>query len=315
MLRTITGTDDRGFPATVTLDVNEPTLPDPEVLPLYPPTRFGVTVDPTQIETRLPWYPGARLCRVFGYPGDGIPPWQPAPRPSKPTEIDRRLERIAAVAPEITPHVSFKDWPDDARVAAMVHGWLDDLPIAEDDAVSTGVPAYLTWMHEPEPKGVDPALYRRRWFTLAKIVDDHVNGGHVPLVPVQTLQWTMSTGDGKGKGDLSIYYTGIGSPGIDCYADSWRPDYPPPGQFLAPALRLAAAAGVAPFLPELGSAKVATDTSGERRADWIRAVGSILRAEGAEAASWWDDFGTGGVDIRLDEPGRAAWNDVIEGRA
>ena len=310
MLRTFstTGTDDRGYDAKVTIEIAEP---DPIQLPAYPPMLAGVTVDPRDLMTgRLARYPGARLCRVFWGPGDGHPKWS-----------DPRLIKLAttmpAGVPRVIPHVSWKDWDSAAAARTGVTAFLDGLtgaagifPAGEDAEPL----AVLTWMHEPEPKGIDAALYRRNWWDLGGIVGDHPNGELVDLVAIQTLQWTESTKPGKGNGDLTRYYAGVAQPGIDCYANSWEPTYPDPVKFLQTALQLADRSGAAPCIPELGAMKLAYDPTGARRADWIRTVGGILKREGCSMVSWWDDLGTGGVDFRLDDkPSADAWRDVIAG--
>lgn len=313
MLRTITGVDDRGYPATITVAVDEPV---PQVVDLAPSMLVGVTVAPDLIEQRMPQWAGARITRVFGYPGEGIPHWTPRPFRAK-RGSDSRLQRLTAAAPDVIPNVVFRDWADDVTVASMVTAWVADLPVPptlEPGELSTLPQAFLTWCHEPGPKGVDPALYRRRWMTLSAILADLPAAGRVQPLPTDALQWVMGTDPAKGNGDLSIYHTGVGWPAMDCYADSWRPTYPDPRTFLTPALRIADAAGTPPFLPELGAALVAGDT-GERRAEWIRAVVEILRSEGCAGVCWWDNLGTGGTDLRLDdEPSRTAWQDAIAGR-
>jgi hypothetical protein len=253
--------------------------------------RVGVDLVPADMPTRFGRYPGCTLARVFGPPGAGIPAWGGA--------------RLAAAPTGITPHVSFKDWPDDDTASAAVVSHLNKLP--------EGRTEWLTYNHEPEGD-LDPAEYRRRWGVLAGVVHAHPARPRVTLVPIQTLQWTDNPS--KGAGDWSIWWAGVGDAvGWDCYADSWRDAYPAVGQFLATPLLAAAAIGLPLVVPELGAIRMPSDKTGDGRANWIRTVASALKVHGAAAVSWWDATGTGGRDFRLDDsPSYNAWRDVLAGR-
>jgi hypothetical protein len=256
----------------------------------------GVNLPPANLATRLPRYPGAAVCRVFGAAGQGIPAW-----------TDRRIHTLLAAG--VIPHVSFKDWADDTHARAAVWAWLDGLPVP---TVHGRDVAWLTYHHEPEGD-LAAQEYRRRWFVLAEVLYAHPHGDAVRLVPIQTLQWT--TNPAKGNGDPTIFYAGVGMPGMDCYADSWRATYPDPVRFVAPALRLAAASGGSLVVPELGAMRLVTDATGNGRADWIRAVCGLLIRGGCVAVSWWDTTDRKGKSFLLDdEPSYQAWRDVLAGR-
>jgi hypothetical protein len=258
----------------------------------------GVTVDPKQYEARIPVFPGSRMCRVFGYRGRGLPAWKPATG-------DGRVARLRELAPGIVPACVFQDWTDDTTTQAMVTAWLDEV-----DA-----DARLTWKHEADRKREDPTVYRRRCYLLAQWVCEHPHGHYVTVIPTQTYQWTMG-GAGKGNGDWSTYYTGIGTAGIDVYANSWENSYPDPGAFLAPLWRYRDTIGQPLEFPEFGAARVAGDADGRRRADWLYECGTMMRAQGVTAVAYWDDLGSNGTDLRLwtDRPATPevlAWRAVM----
>lgn len=259
----------------------------------------GTTVDPKQYEKRLPLYPGTRMCRVFGYTTRALPSWQS-------TVGDARVQRLHAIDPAIIPACVFQYWPDDATVKTTVDAWLDQVD----------GPCRLTWRHEADRKHEDPTVYRRRYYALAEWLLDHPNGPHVTLVPTATYQWTTSMAAGKGRGDWSTFYAGIGNPGVDTYADGWVDSYPDPGAFLAPLWRFRDVIGQDVELPEFGVARLASD-DGRRRAAWLTECARIMRAEGVTAVSYWDDLGSNGRDIRLSgddadvSPEVAAWRQVI----
>lgn len=242
----------------------------------------GVTVDPRQYETRIPAFPESRMCRVFGYPSKSLPAWQPA-------RGDGRIARLRELLPGVIPACVFQDWAGDDAAMKAVGDWLDQVD----------GPCRLTWRHEADRKRVDPTVYRRRWYLLAQRIMDHPNGEHVTLVPTQTYQWTMTYTAGKGGGDWSKYYTGIGIPGIDVYANSWEAHYPRPEEFLAPLWRYRDTIGSYLEIPEFGAARVAGDTDGSRRADWLYQCGAVMAREGVTAVAYWDDLGSNRTDLRL----------------
>lgn len=259
----------------------------------------GVTVDPKQYETRIPAFLGSQMCRVFGYASKSLPSWTPATG-------DGRVARLRELVPGITPACVFQDWPDDATTKARVNAWLDQV-----DA-----DCRLTWKHEADRKRTDPTVYRRCCYLLQQWVMDHPNGHHVTIVPTQTYQWTMANAAGKGSGDWSKYYTGVGIAGVDVYANSWESSYPDPGVFLTPLWRYRDTIGAPLEFPEFGAARVRGDADGKRRADFIYTCGQMMRAQGVTAVAYWDDLGSNGTDLRLwtdapTTPEALAWSAVM----
>lgn len=260
----------------------------------------GVTVDPKQYNSRIGAFLGSRMCRVFGYASRGLPSWAPATG-------DMRVATLRATLPGLIPACVFQDWPaDDGVMQKRIAAWLDQV-----DA-----PCRLTWRHEADRKREEPTVYRRRYFQLQQWVLDHPNGRHVTLVPTQTYQWTMASAGGKGHGDWSTFYTGIGNPGIDTYANSWEASYPDPAMFLAPLWRYRDLIGHPLEIPEFGAARVAGDPTGQKRADWLYQCASIMYAQGVTAVAYWDALGSNKTDLRLwadtpTTPEVLAWSAVI----
>jgi hypothetical protein len=259
----------------------------------------GVTVDPKAYASRLPVFPGNRMCRVFGYSSRGLPAWQPVTG-------DKRVATIRELVPGIVPACVWQDWPSDSETLPKVVAWLDQVD----------GPCRLTWRHEADRKREEPAAYRRRWYLLAQTVAEHPNGHYVTLVPTQTYQWTMAAAGGKGGGDWSKYYTGIGIAGVDVYANSWESRYPDPGAFLAPLWRYRDTIGRPLEFPEFGAARIAPDADGSQRADFLYRCAEIMHVQGVTAVAYWDDLGSNSTDLRLwkDQPATreaAAWAAVI----
>lgn len=259
----------------------------------------GVTVDPKQYEKRVPIFPASRMCRVFGYASKGLPAWQPV-------KGDDRVARLRGLTPGIIPACVFQDWTTDAETLAKISSWLDEVD----------TPARLTWRHEGDRKREEPTAYRRRWYLLAQTIVEHPNGHLVELVPTQTYQWTMASAGGKGGGDWSKYYTGVGNTGIDTYANSWESRYPDPGAFLAPLWRYQDVIGRPLEIPEFGAARIKADPTGSMRGDFLYACVQSMAAHGVTAVAYWDDLGSNNTDLRLwtVDPGTpevAAWAAAI----
>jgi hypothetical protein len=109
----------------------------------------------------------------------------------------------------------------------------------------------------------------------------------------------MASGNGKGAGDWSKYYTGIGTAGVDVYANSWESRYPDPGAFLAPLWRYRDTIGQPLEFPEFGAARIAGDPDGNLRADFLYRCAQIMAAQGVTAVAYWDDLGSNATDLRL----------------
>lgn len=261
--------------------------------------RVGVTIDPREYERRVPVFPRSGMCRVFGYPSTGLPSWVGRAG-------DRRIPWLRQAVPGIVPAAVFQDWPSDVATHERIDAWLDEVD----------GPVRLTWRHEADRKNEDATVYRRRYYLMQEWLLDHANGHHVTLVPTATYQWTLGNAGGKGRGDWSRFYAGIGTPGVDVYADSWRTDYPNPSAFLSPLWRFRDVIGQAIELPEFGAARLPVDADGQRRAGWLTECARIMAFEGVTAVSYWDDIGSNKTDLRLwsagpDTPEVAAWRAVM----
>lgn len=267
--------------------------------------RVGLNIDPTQIPTTLPQYPGLYSCRVFGPGGRGIPGW------STPVLTALRVAKVV-------PWVSFKDWPGDAPAIAAVKVWCDTLP----PDVSTAI---LTYHHEPEGD-ILPADYRARWVKVAATVRAHRNASKIKLVPIHTLypsrhklfdryspDWTKWTGVWQqwAPTDPAGRYVGDWM-GWDCYQEITATAYEDPQTFFRVPAGAAYQLGVPLAIPELGAVPIAGDTNGTGRANWIASCLTQLRGMEAVAVNWWQSTGTNGLDYRLnDAASSSAWRTGI----
>lgn len=327
--------DVAGRRVTVTLEVTEP---DPVPLDIgYPSMVVGSTVVAADFGNLLPDGRGAgsRFCRTFSAPGAGIAPWA----------TDRRK-----VPTGVAEWHSFKDYGDDQAAAARVTALLDTMPlelltappllpeldIYDPDGYSEGLPQgdgisfLLTHFHEGEKdfleQGLTAAEWRRRHRVIYRTVRQHRNGHRVAYVPIQTGTWTdakSSPGNPKGDRDVMAWWAGVGDyAGYDAYVSSvtTKPAapalYPPPEQFFALPVQLAAGSGRRLLLAELGVIKQgAPADQGQMRAVWMRAAARYLASVGCAGVAWWDSTGANSRDFRLTDPdGAAAWADVLAGR-
>lgn len=259
----------------------------------------GASIDPRAYTARVPALPESRMCRVFGYASKGMPTWRPQTG-------DRRVSTLCEMLPAIVPALVFQDWPDDAEVKRRLSVLLDE----------ADRPFRLTWRHEADRKHEPVEQYRRRYFLIQAWLGEHPNGYLATLVPTSTYQWTTSNAAGKGRGDWSLYHVGIGTPGVDTYANSWESGYPHVPKFLEPLWRYRDVINDDIEIPEFGAARARADVNGNGRAEFITAVADGLAAGGVTAVSYWDDIGSNGTDLRLwfdkpDTPELAAWRDVM----
>lgn len=240
------------------------------------PLQVGLTCQRDDMRGHFAQFPAASFCRVFSGPGSGLPAW-----PNLPDTV--------------TPWLSWKDSVPVAEVAA----WISTFPR----------PAKLTWQHECDAKatkgGLSLASYRAGWRALSDGLADHPRRGDVELVPIQTLQATVS----KLKSDWRTWWAGVGDAvGIDCYADSWGDKYPDPAEFLRVPLELAEGTGRRLYLPELGAVKMPSDLTGTGRASWIDDIAAILRERDAAGVAWWCAPGANARNFHLsDTSSAAAW--------
>ncbi len=259
-------------------------------LPAPTGMTVGMTVDPTNF-AEYAKYPGTRCSRIFSGPGSGLTSWSST--------------RITKLPTGVEPWISVKDYPSDAALVSWIK--------------SATRPARFCWWHERDNDGGDHAA-RMDFFAKQRHLADVFRS--VPdskvrfMSPPQTLQWTAMASTStkqKGDGDWRLWWPGSGEGATwDCYADSWRPQYPNPETFLRIPLEAAEGTGRPLYVAELGAARVSGDSSGTGRAAWIRDVATLLRERGCVYVAWWNDLGTGGTDFRLtDKPSADAWRAVI----
>jgi len=268
--------------------------------------KVGINASPAELAIALQTYPQVGTSRVFGAPGKGIPGW---------TSTAVNLLRKAGVI----PWLSFKDWANDTTATAAINIWLDTMP--------TDVPqAWLTYHHEPEGDLLSRE-YRRRWTLLAKTVRYHDNAERVKLVPIHTLypsrhkasdrystdwtdwigvwqQWAPQDAAGRYIGDYI---------GWDCYLETTAAQYEPPEQFFAIPIGAAHQLGATLVVPELGSLRIGSDTTGAGRAAWITGCVDYLASRNVAAVNWWHSTGSAGQDYRLIDTASAdAWKAALD---
>lgn len=283
-----------GITADVTITVQAAAPEPPE-----PPMAVGLTCHYTDFGTHLNpggTFAGAAFCRTFAQPGQGLYPQPPAKTVIPAQTADWR---------------SFKDMPS----AADLNQLLDGLQ----------VPMWLTYRHEHdngkssiEQSKVARADLFARWRDIYDIIDAHPNRALVTVMPIQTLQWTTATTGPdriKGDNDWRTWWPGVGDGmGWDCYVDSWAPRYPDVEEFFRLPFEAAAGVGRPLWVPELGSVRLAGDTTGAGRAAWIADAVAYLRERDCYGVAWWCALGTNDRDFHLsDQPSADAWRTAIGG--
>lgn len=269
-------------------------IPQPEPEPATPPDiphrmEVGATYDIKDYEQYLATFPLTRSCRVFS--STHAPLW-----------TDKRIKALVDAGK--VPFISWK-----THDLAATQSWLDTMP---SEPVLPKV--YATWMHEPEPKGVNPDQYKRYITEQHTLIKGHPNGKRIQFGPVLTRQWTENT---RGR-TYEEYDPGIGDfLGCDMYANTWEDRYPSPIEFTRYFGLYASKSGRPMWVPEIGAVLMASDPDGTKRAPWITEVFKELYGWGTHVAVWWCDMGTTASDgasrnFKLDDqPSREAFQAVL----
>lgn len=273
------------------IKVTTPESPAPEPEPEEPTQRrmyVGQTPEPTEYDLWHTEFPNSAISRVFS--SNDPPRWD-----------DPRVHALLGWGQ--VPFVSWKIY-DEAKVLA----WLESMP--------DGIGVAATWMHEPEPKKVNPTEFKDRHKRLYDLIKAHKNGSRVMFGPVLTRQWTENN-DGN---SYDMYDPMCGDfLGCDMYANTWENKYPNVEEFTRYFGRYAEdnAGDRAIWVPELGAVKMAFDTTGEKRAGWIVAVHNALYEWNVDTVIWWNADGTPSADgqkrnFRLsDQPSKEAFHQVL----
>lgn len=273
------------------------TVPDSPVDP-EPPTPVvhrmlvGATHDPKDYDKYLPVFSRSSTCRVFS--SNDPPKWD-----------DVRVRKL--IAAKQVPFISWKTFD-----LELVDQWLDTMPSADVLPM-----AYATWMHEPEPKDINPATYKKNFNAIYDRIQQHPNVDRVMFGPILTRQWTENT---AGR-NYTMYDPGKGDfIGCDMYVNSWLNVYPNVEEFTRYFGRHVATNGNGRpmWVPEIGAIRMPNDGEGLNRAKWITDVFKSLYDWGCEVAIWWNDMGTPADngderDFRLDDqPSREAFLKVLD---
>lgn len=258
-----------------------------------PRTLFGMTAQPDYAKGEratsdmLAAFPGVRYTREFGKDTgdtDSLP------------ELPQHGTGKMALGDDVLVHVS---WKDDVE---QLKPWLDALTR----------PVLLTWWHEPMGD-VTPERYRMTVARVREIIDEHPKRdlvlGHGPII---TRAWLMSK-----NGDPDDWaYDGMTFYGVDCYNDhSTR--YRPGDELFAPldALRRRYP-GIDLVVPEYGVERLATDPTGEQRAQVMREHHRYLLQRQEQhgdilAVAWWN---IGNDVITGVEPEQTVWREILASR-
>lgn len=253
--------------STFTIDQTDPTtgyrihgtLTVEEPAPLAP-FRLGVDFPPTMAEGHRELFPNYRYRGLFS---DG--PW---------TDLNPLLDDEPA---DVLPHVS-------AKTLTGLGGFLD---VLERDV-------WLTYWHEPMGN-IEPAAYRANAETVAEVVAGHPNGHRVLLQgPCLTRYW-IDPAPGQGQGDPDDWwYDGATAFFNDCYTGGAI--YRTPQNMFDLTIEYAVSKGVPWAVRELGGRRIASDTNGHERANWLSALVEYAVEEDCLAMAWFCKGDTGHLE-------------------
>lgn len=260
------------------------------------PTLFGASVQKLGTETfaqaiarQDAAYGRMPISRVF-YNTPGPQPW-----PGDAGESHRPVV------------VSFFYAPPDVTAGtydAALRSWFRTAPRSYD--------VFWSYLHEPEDNVTrgefTAAQYRAAWRHIATLA--RAAGNQHLRSTLILMCWTLAANSGLNWTDYYAGPTAVSMVAFDCYNHGWRQ-----GKYTDPArmFRDVTAWHQSSHLPwgiaEVGSIRMAWDTTGDGRAAWLRSIGAWLSG-GAVFVNYFDVHKR--TDYRLtDTPSREAWRQVV----
>lgn len=174
-------------------------------------------------------------------------------------------------------------------------------------------PVYWTFFHEPENDIEHGAFTAARFREAFAHVADLAAAANNPQLQATLILMCYTVNPNSGRDWHNYYVEGsVQVLGWDCYNHKWRSGgYGTPENLLSRAVATSQSTGLPWGVAELGSVRGFKDPTGSGRAAWLRACGSYLSNQGAAFVSYFDTNGAG-TDYRLlDEPSRAAWDELV----
>jgi hypothetical protein len=262
-----------------------------------PPTAFGAVVKPQGSQT----YPNALAQSESRYGRLGVIRYFDANAPDPWAEYTARWgDRPVIVSFRIPPDLVLNGSQDQA-----LRRFFRDAP--------TGQATYWSYMHEPEDdiaRGEMTArAFRRAFAHVAALAAEARN----PQLYATLIMMCYTVNPTSGRNWRDYYAAGaVQLIAWDCYNHAWRRGgYGTPENLLSRAVATSQETGLPWGIAELGSVVGSEDSSGSGRAAWLRACGQYLIDRGARFVSYFDTNGKR-TDYRLlDEPSRAAWDELV----
>jgi hypothetical protein len=223
---------------------------------------IGATASPSTTASMLAAWPNCGYSREYGKDG-----------PDSDTLTDLTADETNKFAlPGFAGvwHQSWKDSPEDLA------------------AYRFNDPRYFTHHHEPAPEK-SPATYRADAARMAEILATHPDAGNVLGNGPNLTRWQIANAPVAERIDPADYwYTGATFFSADTYNPStsryWTPE-----EMFQPIADAARGFGVPWMAPEWGGKRLASDTTGEGRAAWIRdCLAYLAEQPDVLAVGWWD---------------------------
>jgi hypothetical protein len=232
-------------------------------------------------------YGPLRMVRVF-YPG--LPPSWNGSR----ADVANR-----------TVVVSFKAPPQQViagRHDSRLASWFASVP--------KNVDVYWAYFHEPENDvqsgSFTPAQFAAAFKRISGLADRAKN----PRLRATLILmcWTLNP---NSRRDFNDYYPGSAAVdvlGWDCYNSGTKNRrYTPPQEVFSRMISKSRALGKPWGLAETGTAKIAGDSSGTGRAEWLRSMSRYLNEQKPLWVAYYDYQVSGGDFRLLDKPSQDAW--------
>lgn len=213
-----------------------------------PPMLVGVDCTAADLPTTLKQHPAMAYHRVFD---DHLPPLTAG--------------KMAALPTHVIPHVSWKVWDP-----AALDTWLSALNRT----------VWLTYYHEPSDN-IDGVTWRAVMRQVVDMAARHPLVGH--LGPVLSTSYV----DEQQRDPREYWVDGCTRWDGDRYNRRAK-TYRSPGELFEPIAKVGEYLEVPWGVPEFGGERIASDITGEGRAQWMRSCFHYLNTVGCSSVAWWD---------------------------
>ncbi len=229
------------------------------------------------------------VVRVF-YPG------LPSAWPGRAGNLDRPVVVSFKASPSAVLSGKYDDFFAD---------WFRQAPDTHD--------IWWAYWHEPEDEVEHGVFKAQEWRDAYRRIAGFADAANNPKLhnTVILMCWTLNPNSGR---TFANYFPGsdvVEAMAYDCYSHPSDPtSYSTAPDMFARVVAKADELGIPFGIAEVGSRLSDGDSSGAKRAEWLKYIAGWVGARDGQFMSYFDSY-AGGEFRLLDEPSRIAWHEVV----